>query len=119
MGRAACRSGLCGAQPHRHAGFQAFAAGHWIGTHEKAVEVVIADRARSAPGRELAKSTHLGYTRLDFRAAIRGESHARADGQAAQTILADGEAEPWLVGCAQSHDSLSRQDRLAGLRDEN
>jgi hypothetical protein len=55
---------------------------------------VVADRARRAPHRELAKRPELGHSGVEFFSRGGLEDDLRAHAQVLKPVLADREAEP-------------------------
>lgn len=83
----------------------------------EAVEVVIADRTRRAPGGELAERPQFRYPCGDRMAIGSGQSNVAADIKRAECILAQGEAEPAVPLGLQRHHRLAGNEDLAGLGD--
>ena len=86
----------------------------------EAVEIVVADGARGAPGREFAERPQLRDTRRD--AAGRRRSSARRSlptVKPLQRVLAQGEGEPSLAAALQRHHRLADGHDLARLGDQD
>ena len=104
--------------PHRHARLELRRRASRIGAQKEIVDVVVSDRTRRAPDRELTERSEFGDFGFETITGRGSQGDLRTHRQALKTVLADREREPAVAVDAERQDRLARRDRFAAFGDE-
>ena len=92
-----------GGEPNCHAGLQSFGAALRIEAEPEGIEVMVADGAGRAPGREFPQRTQFRHASIDPAPVLRRQRHRFAERHFVQIVFTQRESEPGLtIHCPSS-----------------
>ncbi|MER8571353.1 hypothetical protein NKG99_07215 [Mesorhizobium sp. M1409] len=104
-----------GGQPDSHARLQPFGTAVWIKAQSEGIEIMVANGAGRAPGREFPQWSQFRHAGIYLTPILHRQRYRFAECHFVEIVFTQRESEPSVTIRFHCHNRLSRTNDLAGL----